>query len=41
MADKSWALASSLEVTPEPEGLATMEEKTVAAKHALLQQKLA
>ena len=39
--DKSWAVASQLEVAEDLPGLTTMEEKQAAARYALLQQKLA
>ena len=39
--DKSWAVASQLEVAEDLPGLTTVEEKQAAARHALLQQKLA
>ena len=39
--DKSWAVATQLEVSGETQGITTLEEKTAAARHALLQQKLA
>ena len=40
VADKSWAVASGIEVVDETEGLATREERAEAAKTIMLKQKL-
>ena len=39
--EKSWAIASHLEVSSDSKGLATLEERQAAGKHAMLHKRLA
>ena len=39
--EKSWAVASHLELSDTGNGLASIEEREAASRHALLQRKLA